>query len=272
MQPEDRKVIAMRIVRWIRTAAILLIVAVGGNDLLAQSQPAEIIALNQQVDRLLKASKLAEAAVVTGRLVAITREQFGEIVPVLRNFGNIHTHATADPLSMKKPGTMYRCAFDIPKGSGGADHKETLAAMAELATIYRSGRRYEEAKRLLQQLLASHRSGMDESGTLSAMELLAPSDEDDGLLTASEAAQLKLDADWVILSVCNSAAGNMPSAEWPSRQAGAFSYAGARALFVSNWPLASAAAMSGVPHEAHPANWAPFLMVGEGAGGPAAQQ
>jgi CHAT domain-containing protein len=33
-----------------------------------------------------------------------------------------------------------------------------------------------------------------------------PNDLDDGLLTASEIAQLKLDADWVVLSACNTAA------------------------------------------------------------------
>jgi len=32
--------------------------------------------------------------------------------------------------------------------------------------------------------------------------------EDDGLLTASEVTALKLDADWVILSACNTAAGD----------------------------------------------------------------
>ena len=32
------------------------------------------------------------------------------------------------------------------------------------------------------------------------------SEEDDGLLTASEVAQLKLDADWAVLSACNTAA------------------------------------------------------------------
>jgi CHAT domain-containing protein len=31
-------------------------------------------------------------------------------------------------------------------------------------------------------------------------------EEDDGLLTASEVAQLRLDADWVLLSACNTAA------------------------------------------------------------------
>jgi CHAT domain-containing protein len=33
-----------------------------------------------------------------------------------------------------------------------------------------------------------------------------PSDLDDGLLTASEVAQLKLNADWVVLSACNTMA------------------------------------------------------------------
>jgi CHAT domain-containing protein len=40
-----------------------------------------------------------------------------------------------------------------------------------------------------------------------------PSDLDDGLLTASEVAQLKLNADWVVLSACNTAAGDKPGAE-----------------------------------------------------------
>jgi CHAT domain-containing protein len=44
-----------------------------------------------------------------------------------------------------------------------------------------------------------------------------PSDLDDGLLTASEVAQLKLNADWVVLSACNTAAGDKPGAEAASR-------------------------------------------------------
>jgi len=69
-----------------------------------------------------------------------------------------------------------------------------------------------------------------------------PSDLDDGLLTASEVAQLKLDADWVVLSACNTVAGDKPGAEALSGLARAFFYAGARALLVSHWAVASDAA------------------------------
>jgi CHAT domain-containing protein/tetratricopeptide (TPR) repeat protein len=70
----------------------------------------------------------------------------------------------------------------------------------------------------------------------------SPAPGDDGLLTASEVALLKLDADWVILSACNTAAGNMPGAEGLSGLAQAFFYAGARSLLVSHWQVLSGAA------------------------------
>jgi CHAT domain-containing protein len=69
-----------------------------------------------------------------------------------------------------------------------------------------------------------------------------PTPLDDGLLTASEVAQLKLNADWVVLSACNTAAGDTPGAEALSGLARAFFYAGARALLVSHWSVASDAA------------------------------
>ena len=55
-------------------------------------------------------------------------------------------------------------------------------------------------------------------------------EQDDGLLTASEVAQLELDADWVVLSACNTAAGEKGDAEALSGLARAFFYAKARAL------------------------------------------
>jgi CHAT domain-containing protein/Tfp pilus assembly protein PilF len=123
------------------------------------------------------------------------------------------------------------------------------------------------------------------------------SEENDGLLRASEIAQMKLDADWVVLSACNTAAGesDKPGAEALSGLARAFFYAGARALLVSHWAVNSEATVKLVTNAfdqlkadpqigraealrrsmlamiargggyAHPATWAPFVVVGEGA-------
>jgi hypothetical protein len=51
-----------------------------------------------------------------------------------------------------------------------------------------------------------------------------------------------LNADWVVLSACNTMAGDKPGAEALSGLARAFFYAGARALMVSHWSVESTAA------------------------------
>jgi CHAT domain-containing protein/tetratricopeptide (TPR) repeat protein len=149
-------------------------------------------------------------------------------------------------------------------------------------------------------LLASE-SGMVNARAEPALILTPPtqpSEDDDGLLTASEVALLNLDADWVVLSACNTAAGggnDLGSDEALSGLARAFFYAGARALLVSHWAVDSQATVSLVTkafeeiradsklgraqslqrsmlgliasggRSAHPASWAPFVVVGEGA-------
>jgi CHAT domain-containing protein len=122
----------------------------------------------------------------------------------------------------------------------------------------------------------------------------AASETDDGLLTASEVTQLKLDADWIVMSACNTAAGGAHSSEALSGLAKAFFYAGARSLLVSHWAVDSDAAvaittgafaamkadstigraealrrslialMDKGGRNAHPSIWAPFVVVGEG--------
>jgi hypothetical protein len=66
-----------------------------------------------------------------------------------------------------------------------------------------------------------------------------PSEDDNGLVTASEVATLKLNADFVVLSACNTAAPDKPGAEALSGLARAFFYAGAKSLVVSHWTVDS---------------------------------
>ena len=63
-----------------------------------------------------------------------------------------------------------------------------------------------------------------------------------GLLTMEKILALKLDADWVVLSACNTAAGAGAGAEAASGLGSAFFYAGTRALLVTNWSVHSASA------------------------------
>jgi len=63
-----------------------------------------------------------------------------------------------------------------------------------------------------------------------------------GLLTMTAIFGLKLNADWVVLSACNTAAGNGAGAEAVSGLGLAFFYAGTRAVLVSNWPVETTSA------------------------------
>jgi CHAT domain-containing protein len=119
------------------------------------------------------------------------------------------------------------------------------------------------------------------------------------MLTASEIAGLKLDADVVLLSACNSGGpGGSAPGESLSGMARSFFYAGARSLLVTHWDvndkvtavLVTAAlayakadpglgmagalaaaqrrlldkARTDVPELAHPFYWAPLALIGEG--------
>jgi hypothetical protein len=76
--------------------------------------------------------------------------------------------------------------------------------------------------------LAGQLSGTNEPGLILTPPATATK-EDDGYLSGSEIASLKLDADWVILSACNTAGGDdKTNAEALSGLARVFFYAGAR--------------------------------------------
>jgi len=68
--------------------------------------------------------------------------------------------------------------------------------------------------------------------------------ETDGLLTSREIATLKLDADLVILSACNTGAASPIDSEGYSGMTQAFLIAGARTIVVSHWPVVSDAAVA----------------------------
>jgi CHAT domain-containing protein len=79
--------------------------------------------------------------------------------------------------------------------------------------------------------------------TQPALALAAPDDpKESGLLTLDDVLGLKLDADWVVLSACNTAAGDGAGAEAISGLGRGFFYAGARALLVTHWPVETVSA------------------------------
>ena len=124
-------------------------------------------------------------------------------------------------------------------------------------------------------------------------------DGEDGLLTQEEILGLKLSADWVVLSACNTAAAADPAGEAVSGLGRAFFYAGAKSLLVTNWAVETEsakmlttdtfrrqAAQAGMtraqalrqaslallgrpagagPSYAHPMYWAPFSLIGDGS-------
>ncbi len=150
-------------------------------------------------------------------------------------------------------------------------------------------------------VFATHGLTAGETGAASPGLVLTPptvaTGADDGLLSASEIATLDLNAGLVVLSACNTAAGDGRDADGLSGLARAFFQAGAQSLLVTHWSVYSAAAVDittglfdslardpGKSHAAalrasvlsvlddparpafhhHPSYWAAFAIVGAG--------
>ena len=120
------------------------------------------------------------------------------------------------------------------------DAKDTVVRFGADATerALKSDRSVDRAEVLVfatHGLLPRELGGLEEP----ALVLTPPSAAtaiDDGVLTASEVAQLSLTAEWVILSACNTAGGDTADGgESLSGLSRAFLYAGARAVLASHW-------------------------------------
>ncbi len=137
--------------------------------------------------------------------------------------------------------------------------------------------------------------GLDQPALALSNPKLSGDKNNDGLLTLDEVLGLRLNADWVVLSACNTGSSDGLQSEALSGLGRGFFFAGARSLLVSNWAVETVSArllttglfrsqleepgltraealrrsmlivmQSGEPNYDHPAYWAPFTLVGDG--------
>lgn len=138
-------------------------------------------------------------------------------------------------------------------------------------------------------------SGLDQPALAMANPALTKDYENDGFLTLEEVLGLKLNAEWVVLSACNTGSADGNASEAVSGLGRAFFYAGTRSLLVSSWAVETVSARllttglfrqqashpamsraealrqsmlavmkSTTDDYSHPAFWAPFSLVGDG--------
>jgi CHAT domain-containing protein len=220
--------------------------------------------------------------------------------PVLRGGGDL---ADGQALASLTALPETRCELQAIARKMGAPDALLLGGQATEAEVKRLS---DTGDLLAYRVLsfATHGLIAGEIGDNNAGLVLTPPDtpdaNDDGLLTTAEIANLRLDAAFVLLSACNTAAGAKGRDEGLSGLASAFFLAGARSLLVSHWPVFSDAAArlttttfdalaanpgigraealrramlavlddpGSTPAVIHPGWWGPFMIIGEGGTG-----
>ncbi|MBV8535510.1 MAG: CHAT domain-containing protein, partial [Alphaproteobacteria bacterium] len=208
--------------------------------------------------------------------------------------------------SAPMPASALRALAPLPETAGelravagllgaGPDSLLMGAAATEQELRYRSPGDYRVLYFATHGVLPGELSCESEPGlALSPPPVPAQTKAEDGLLEASEIAALRLNADLVVLSACNTAQSATGfGGEALSGLAEAFFYAGARGLIASHWEVPSAPTvrlMSGMfqrlgpnlaggaaaalqqaqlqliaePATAHPFFWAAFTVIGDG--------
>jgi CHAT domain-containing protein/tetratricopeptide (TPR) repeat protein len=173
-----------------------------------------------------------------------------------------------------------------------------LGAKATRASVLKSSAEGELARKKV-VVFATHGLMAGDLPTLTQPALALAIGVDDaqdpvnGLLTLEDVLGMKLNADWVVLSACNTAAADGKIEEAMSGLARGFFYAGSRSLLVTHWAVETESAkllttntfhnyvadpsarkaeslrramlsVMEIPAYAHPAYWGPYALVGDG--------
>jgi hypothetical protein len=248
---------------------------------------------------------------IKNKVVIVTPNRFGPDHPDVADSLNSLAELYHKQGRYSEADRLYKRSLQINQKVFGPDHLSVALLLNNLALLYNEQGRYKAVKQsklddyrivyfATHALVAGDLQAFAKAKAEPALVFTVPektSELDDGLLEASEAAELKLNAGWVVLSACNTASSEEVSAEPLSGLARAFIYAGGKSLVVSNWDVsddATAKLMSDLfqisenrPNLSHgemmrqatldlidaattdedalPRVWAPFVVVGEPA-------
>lgn len=208
---------------------------------------------------------------------------------------DLPTLAQAFSLLPALPDTANELA-EIARTLGASSQSDLyLGARASKANVKRIDlSRYRVIAFATHGLKAGELAGLDQPALALANPALTHESGDDGFLKLEDVFGLSLNADWVILSACNTASPDGSRSEAVSGLGRGFFYAGARSVLVSNWAVESKSARlltTGLFREqqghpgmvrsealrrsmldlkerhpgeyGHPAFWAPFSLAGE---------